>query len=112
MSKFFSVLDDTVTVTEQSWYKNIVQPIINGINIALIPIIIIVASLGMIYAIYLGIQLARAESSDAREEAKKKMIYFIVAFVITIVLLILLKVLASNANSIYDLVNNFGKNKA
>ena len=44
--------------------------------------LIITAAAGAIYAIYVGVKMARAESSDQREEAKKRLINIIVAVVV------------------------------
>ena len=99
-----SMLGDT-DITNQKWYTGIVQTIIDWMNALLMPIIIIVATAGMIYAIFLGIQLARAESADKREEAKKRMLWFILAFVLTILLLVVIQLLITNESLIKDLIN-------
>ena len=57
----------------------------------LIPILIIVATAGVIYAVVLGVKMAKAEDAGAREEAKKRIINFIIAFAITIALILLLR---------------------
>ena len=48
-----------------------------------------------------GVNFARAESSDKREEAKKRIINFVIGFVVTIVLLILLLLFVKFAPSIW-----------
>ena len=101
-----SLLGVDTSVTNQAWYKNIVNVIIQWLDALLVPIIIIVATAGMIYAIYLGIQLARAESADKRDEAKKKMLWFILAFVLTILILVIIQLLITNQNAIFDLIDN------
>lgn len=55
--------------------------------------LIIVAAAGAIYAIYVGVKMARAESSDQREEAKKRLINIIVAIVVTIALILFFNLL-------------------
>ena len=55
--------------------------------------LIITAAAGAIYAIYVGVKMARAESSDQREEAKKRLINIIVAIVITIALILFFNIL-------------------
>ena len=55
--------------------------------------LIIVAAAGSIYAIYVGVKMARAESSDQREEAKKRLINIIVSIVVTIALILFFNVL-------------------
>lgn len=55
--------------------------------------LIITAAAGAIYAIYVGVKMARAESSDQREEAKKRLINIIVAIVVTIALILFFNIL-------------------
>lgn len=110
MGRFLSFLG--ANVENEDWYTKVLKPIINGINTALWPIIIVVAAVGAIYAVWLGIQLAKAESEEARTEAKKKMLYFIIAFVVTIIILVLLKLLASNVDTIFNLVSQEGTESA
>ena len=50
--------------------------------------LILVGACGAIYAIYVGVKMARADSSDQREEAKKRLINIIVSIVVTIVLIL------------------------
>ena len=56
MDKLMSVVSMMGDVTDQKWYTSIVGTIINWMNALLMPIIIIVATAGMIYAVFLGIQ--------------------------------------------------------
>lgn len=88
------------------WYTQIVKTVIDWLQMLLWPIIIIVATAGMIYAIYLGIQLARAESADKREEAKKRMLWFILAFVLTVLILVVIQLLISNFDAIQNLITS------
>lgn len=91
--------------TEQSWYTNIVWPIANALNIALGPILILLGSAGAIYAIVLGVNLSRAESADKREEAKKRLINFVIGIVAAIILLVLLKLVVDNIDSIIEWIS-------
>ena len=43
---------------------------------------------GAIYAVYIGIKMARADSAEAREENKKRLINIIVTIVVVIVLIV------------------------
>lgn len=43
---------------------------------------------GAIYAVYVGIKMARADSAEAREENKKRLINIIVTIVVVIVLIV------------------------
>lgn len=69
--------------------------IINALNTILVPILIIVATAGTIYAVVLGVNMARAESAEKREEAKKRVINAVVALAIMIVLILVLRLFIS-----------------
>ena len=49
----------------------------------------IVGAAGMIYAIILGVNMARADSTEKREEAKKRLINVIVGVAIMVALILL-----------------------
>ncbi len=51
-------------------------------------ILALVGAAGGIYAIYVGIKMARAESAEQRDENKKRLINIIVSIVVVIVLII------------------------
>lgn len=50
--------------------------------------LILVGACGAVYAIYVGVKMARADSSEQREEAKKRLINIIVSIVVTIALIL------------------------
>lgn len=52
----------------------------------------IVGALGAIYAIYLGVQLARAEDQGKRDDAKKHLITVCIAIGVTIALIVIFNV--------------------
>lgn len=85
---------------KDSWYYKTIQPVVNIIDQLLLPIIIVLGTAGSIYGIMLGVQYARAESSDKRDEAKKRMIHAIIGIVVTLVILILMKLLTNYAEDI------------
>lgn len=58
------------------------------LNPVLYAIMAIVGAAGAIYAIVLGVNLARAESQDKREEAKKRLITTLIAVGVTIALVV------------------------
>jgi hypothetical protein len=61
--------------------------------IFLIPIIIVLLAVSAIYAIVLGVNMARAESAEQRDGAKKRIINFLIGAITIIVILILIYVL-------------------
>ena len=50
--------------------------------------LILVGACGAIYAIYVGVNMARADSTEQREEAKKRLINIIVSIVVSIALIL------------------------
>lgn len=79
------------TATLPDWVKQIV----NAINSLLYPILILVGSVGLIYCIYLGVNLARADSADKQKEAKQRMVNAIIGLVSIVALILLLKLFCS-----------------
>lgn len=73
-----------VTDKDFAW----VNQVINAVKTILTPILAIVAAAGIVWAIVLGVQMARADSTEKREEAKKRLIGLIVGIVILVVLII------------------------
>jgi len=69
---------------------NWVRDIVNFLNTLLPYVLIVVATAGTIYAVVLGVKMAKAEDAGAREEAKKRIINFVIALAVTILLIILL----------------------
>ena len=70
--------------TKFSWVADIFNPI----SIVLYVIMGLIGAAGAIYAIYLGIQLARAEDQSKRDEAKKHLITVLIAIAVTVVLIL------------------------
>lgn len=63
--------------------------VVDAVYLVLIPILVVVGAAGMIYAIILGVNMARADSTEKREEAKKRLINVIVGVAIMIALILL-----------------------
>ena len=68
-----------------------VEQIVNAIDTLLYPLLVVVGAAGMIYAVVIGVQMARADSTEKREEAKKRLINVIVGLAITIALILFFK---------------------
>ena len=90
----FSQLMVTKIDKDSDW--SFLNPVLDVLASALIPILIIVGTAGMIYAIVLGVKLARAETTDARDEAKKRLINAVIALVVMIALILLLQLFTDN----------------
>lgn len=67
------------------WLGTLTKAIMSVIN----PILILVATAGIIYAIVVGVKFARAEDKGQRDEAKQKLITVIIGIVVTAVLIAL-----------------------
>ena len=73
---------------------NWLNALINTVNNIIGPILILVATAGIIYAIVVGVKFVKADTKDEREEAKQKLISVIVGIVVTLVLIALFYYLA------------------
>jgi len=65
-----------------------VLTVVDAINAVLWPILIVVGAAGSIYAVIIGVNMARADSTEKREEAKKRLINVIVGLAIIIALIL------------------------
>ena len=83
---------DGAAADKWSWVTNITD----FLKTLLPYVLIVVATAGTIYAVVLGVKMAKAEDASAREEAKKRIINFIIALAITVVLILLLQLFANN----------------
>lgn len=77
-----------------------VDTLCQALSDILVPLLIIVATAGMIYAVVLGVNLARADSSEKQQEAKKRLIYAVVGLVCILVLILLLNIFVANVGKI------------
>lgn len=69
--------------------------ITNVLDMILWPLLIVVAAAGSIYAVVLGVNMARADSTEKREEAKKRLVNVIVGLAIIIALILFLQLFAN-----------------
>lgn len=65
-----------------------VSKLLNTLSIVLWVLLALVGAAGGIYALYVGIKMARADSAEARDENKKRLINIIVSIVVVIVLIL------------------------
>ncbi len=106
-----SMLGEEITDVK-GFYGSVFEPVVEILDAMLVPILILIGTAGSIYAIILGVNFSKAESSDKREEAKKRMINAIIGLVVTILLLILLKLFTANAEAIAQWIMSFGPQDA
>lgn len=81
------------------WMKSIAK----FLDSIIVPVTIIVAILGAVWIIWLGVQLAKAEDSGKQADAKKKLVNVAIAIVSVIILIWLLTWFAASAGSIFGL---------
>lgn len=99
MTNLLGVFEDAIgslTGTYQ-W----LAPIATFLDGLLVPFTILVAVAGSIWVIVLGVNLARAETSDKAQEAKKRLINVAVAMIAVIVFIWLLTWFASSVGNIF-----------
>ncbi len=80
--------------------------LLDFIEAAMWPIIIVLLAISAIYAIVLGVNMARAESAEQRDGAKKRIINFLIGAITIIVILVIIYVLAGNLTSIMGLTTS------
>ena len=73
-------------------FMEVVKPIVNLINSAVVPAILLVAALGAIYCVILGAKLAKAEEPQDQQKAKQALKNAIIGFVLIFILLMALKI--------------------
>lgn len=88
----------------QADLEKIVAPIIQICNNVVPVLIAVVAAVGAIYCIILGVKYARADEPQEHEKAKNGLKNAIIGFVLIFVLLIMLKV---GANIFIDYWSNY-----
>lgn len=76
--------DAAVMQKNYPWVPTLYNSIIN----VLVPIIAVLAAAGTIWAIIIGVQMARADSQDKRDESKKRLISLIVGIAVMVVLIV------------------------
>lgn len=106
LGMFFSNLigADDPTGTKSSMQK-LAEDIFGYVSYILVPIMIVVGAAGIIYSIYLGVNLAKADSADKRQEAKSRMVNAIIGFVCIFVLVLLMWLFTKYAPDLFGWVD-------
>lgn len=76
--------------------------IIDALEGLMNPLLILVGTAGSLYAVYLGVIMAKAEDQGKRDEAKKKVINAVLALVVIVILILLLKLFVANFDTLTD----------
>lgn len=87
---------------ELSQVEKIVKPIDDLFDVIIVPLLSVISAAGTIYAIVLGVNYSKAESSEKRDEARKRLINTIIGFVVVLVLLVILRLFTNNISDIKD----------
>ena len=74
-------------------FNDVVAPVVELLNGLLGPLMAIVAAVGSLYCILLGVKYARAEEPQDREKAKAHLKGAIIGFVLIFILIVALKLL-------------------
>lgn len=90
-----------VSDSDVSGLSTIASKIFDYAAIILIPVMIVVGVAGIFYSIYLGVNLAKADSADKRQEAKSRMINAIIGFVAIFVLILLMYLFCDNVDTLF-----------
>lgn len=96
--------DGTISM-DWGWVTKIMGPL----STVLWVMLILVGAAGSIYAVYVGVKMARAESQEQRDENKKRLINIIVSIVVVIVLILFFNTFLP---MILDAFGIFGKENA
>ena len=84
------------------------NPIIDFLNAWYIPIVTVLATAGVLYAIILGVNLAKSDNADKRNAAKKRIVHASLTIVIVIALTFSLRFVLANLD---DWVNHSAYNQ-
>ena len=74
---------------------SVLEKVLNWIWLIMSPLLGIAIAVAMIYAIVVGAKMARADSAEQREEAKKKVVYTVIGIAVAIGLMLILLLLKS-----------------
>ena len=84
-AKVATMMLEDVTDPHFEWVNKITA----AIRSLLWPLLVVVAAAGTIYAVVLGVNMARADSTEKREEAKKRVINVLIGLAVIVALILL-----------------------
>ena len=88
LGELFSSWKDLVTQGNVAWAGEWLGKLLDVLSQVLWVAMAIVGAAGAVYAVYIGVKMARADSAEAREENKKRLINIIVSIIVVIVLIV------------------------
>ena len=78
--------------TQEGWMKQV----IDAIKQVLWIVLAVVAAAGAVYAVFLGIKMAKADSADKRKESQQHLTNVIIAVVVVIALIVFFNTVMGN----------------
>lgn len=73
--------------------ESVLKKVLDWIGLIMGPLLGIAIAVAMIYAIVVGAKMAKADSAEQREEAKKKVVYTVIGIAVAIALMLILLLL-------------------
>ena len=107
-SAFFSQLKTSLGEDYEGVYE-VLNSVFNILSIVLWVVLGITGAVGAIYAIYLGVKLARADEQGKRDEAKKHLITVAIAVGVTIVLILFFNIFLPMILDAFNVGESVGK---
>lgn len=96
---------------DRTWINNVVEPVILMIDQLMIPLMIMLGVFGVIYGITLGVLYSRAESTEKRDEYKKRLINGGIGIIITLIIMIVLRIVRTQSSTIANWIDTMaGRN--
>lgn len=87
------MMSQIVLLTGSNPFSSAVKPIVDLINMATGPLLLVVSALGTLYCVLLGVKLAKAEEPQDREKAKGALKNAIIGFLLIFVLMTALRLM-------------------
>lgn len=73
-------------------FQKMMKPAMDLINMAIVPALTLVGSIGAIYCILLGVKLAKADEPQERDKAKNSLKNALVGFILIFILMMALRI--------------------
>ncbi|MGN1201158.1 MAG: Mbov_0395 family pilin-like conjugal transfer protein [Candidatus Caccovivens sp.] len=88
MNEVITSWNDLLKDLSGTGFENWLPGLMNTLSTVLWVLLALVGAAGGIYALYVGIKMARADSAEQREENKKRLINIVISIVVVIVLIL------------------------
>ena len=79
--------------TPEKVTNDVLYDVINYVNSILAAIIGVAVAIATVYAIVVGVRMAKANNAEEREEAKKKVIFTVIGIAVAVALMLVLVIL-------------------